>query len=337
MGKQMISVVVLNWNGRQHLEACLSSLFEQTFHEFEVILVDNGSTDGSIEFVRTLFPEVRIIALEKNLGFCGGNNIGIRAAQGDLVALLNNDTEADRKWLEALNDAAIRRPDVGCFASKMLSFYQRNLIDDAGDEFHAAGFSSKRGWLEEDGPQYNEECEVFGTCAGAASYRRTMLDEIGLFDEHFFATGEDVELSFRAHLKGYKCLYVPNAIIYHKAGAAVGQTTAWFYRMRRNQLWTTVKNMPWQLFVKYMPQIVAYNALSLIYHSLQGRGKLIWRAYFDAFRDLPRVMSQRRYIQSSRVAPVRDIEAVLTKGGLRHRISNPITSRKAIGNSYKLR
>ena len=196
---------------------------------------------------------------------------------------------------------------------------------------------SKRGWFESDGPGYDLEAEVFGVCGGAALYRRTVLDDVGLFDETFFANGEDVDLSFRARLRGYTCLYVPAAVVYHKSGASIGQTTRWFYWVRRNQLWVLMKNMPWQLIAKYAPEIVVYNVMSLIYHSLQGRGRLIWRAYFDALLDLPRIAKERGVIQSRRTASVWDIDRVLTKSSLIKRMSRPITKREITGQLYKLK
>jgi GT2 family glycosyltransferase len=332
----MISVIVLNWNGRQHLETCLTALARQVFPDFEVILVDNGSVDSSVEFVKASFPAVRVIALDQNLGFCAGNNSGIRASQGELIATLNNDTEADQGWLAALHDAAQRWPGMGCFASKMLFFDQRSWLDDAGDELHTAGFATKRGWLEPDGPPYDTEVEVFGPCAGAALYRRAMLNEVGLFDESFFANGEDVDLSFRARLKGYRCLYIPSAVVYHKVGASIGQTNRWLYWMRRNQIWLLLKNMPAPLLLKYAPEIIIYNVLSLLYHSQRGRGRLIWQAYFDAFRDIRRILAQRREIQTGRVASLSDIETALTKGQLFNRMKHPVTAKPDTGKFYRL-
>lgn len=331
----MISVVVLSWNGKEHLEVCLSSLSTQSFQDFEIILVDNGSTDGSIDYVRERFPKVRLVPLVTNLGFCAGNNVGIESAQGDLIALLNNDTEVSPNWLESLYEAAQRSPEAGFFASKMLLFDRRDTIDSAGDEFHTAGFASKRGWLQPDGPEFAQEKDVFGACAGAALYRHEMLDEVGLLDEDFYANGEDVDLSFRAHAYGYRCLYVPTARVYHKGGATIGQTEKWFYLMRRNQLWIVVKNMPNQLLFRYLPNILVYNITSLLYHSLQGRGGLIWRAYFDAARGLPGMLEKRRLIQSARAARIKDIDSILSKATLFARARSPIT--KKLSSSYRLR
>ena len=330
----MISVIVLNWNGKQHLKTCLSSLEKQIFRDFEIILVDNGSTDGSVDLVRELFPNIRLISLKTNLGFCAGNNVGIKSAKGDLIALLNNDTEVHPNWLEQLYEAT-QKSDAGFFASKMLLFDKRDIIDSAGDEFHTSGFAAKRGWLQPDGLEYDYEKIVFGACAGAALYRREMLTKIGLLDEDFFANGEDVDLSFRANLFGYMCLYVPTAKVYHKGGSTIGQTGNWFYLMRRNQIWIVIKNLPNQLLLKYILNILAYNFISFFHHLFQGRGKLILRAYFDAACGLPKMLRKRYHIQAERIEEIDCLDAILTRGKLLARASSPINRKRP--SSYKLR
>lgn len=255
--------------------------------------------------------------------FCRGNNAGIRHARGDLIALLNNDTEVSLEWLRSLFEASLRWPEAGFFASKMLRFDRRDVIDSAGDEFHTAGFAAKRGCGQRDGPDYAREQPVFGACAGAALYRRSMLDRIGLFDEDFYANVEDVDLSFRAQLCGYPCVYVPEAKVYHKVGATIRRNWDWFYWSRRNHLWVVVKNMPSLLLARYLPSVLVYNASSLLYHIWNGRGRLVLRAYAAALRGLPGMLAKRRSIQSARTADIQYIESILTKGGLRARASSP--------------
>ncbi len=319
-----VSVVVLNWNGQAHLDVCLRSLRRQRFSGAEVILVDNGSTDGSPAYVRQHFPEVRVIENQANLGFCAGNNIGIRAAGGRLVALLNNDTEASPNWLTQLVEAAAAHPEAGMFASKMLNFHNRRIIDSAGDQFHVAGFAIKRGWRQNDDARFQRPCSIFGACAGAAMYRRAMLDDVGLLDSDFFANGEDVDLSFRAQLRGYACRFVPQAVVYHKGGATIGKSPTWFYLMRRNQLWVLIKNMPAALMRRYLAQILFYNLASVVYHPVKGRGKLIFAAYRDALAGFPAMRRKRARIQPARRASLRDINAILTRRGLLRRARLPI-------------
>lgn len=327
-----LSVVVLNWNGRHHLDVCLTSLQQQTVPPLEIILVDNGSADGSVGHVEQHYPAVRIIALPENTGFCTGNNAGIKHARGRFIALLNNDTEVESDWLEKLFASAKRHPGAGLFASKMLLFDDRKAIDTTGDEFHVAGFASKRGWLMPDGRLYNVEQYVFGACAGAVLFRRSMLENVGLLDDDFFANGEDVDLSFRALLKGYRCMYVPDAVVYHKGGATIGQNNQWFYLMRRNQLWIMVKNMPLALLIKYCPLIIFYNVLSIAYHSIQGRAALIGRAYWDAVTGMPAMLRKRRKIQSDRRIPLKDVESMLQKQGVLQRAKRPMT--RQLTNGY---
>ncbi len=327
MNDPMISVVVLNWNGRPHLDGCLRSLRQQAFANMEVLLVDNGSRDTSVAFVKKRFPEVRIIENHSNLGFCAGNNVGIRAARGNFVALLNNDTEVSSRWLRSLLEAADDHPGAGMFASRMLLFDQRDRIDSAGDLFYTAGFAAKRGWLEKDGPRFQKACHVFGACAGAAMYRQDMLADVGLLDEDFFANGEDVDLSFRAQLQGYTCRYVPEAVVYHKGGTTIGRSARWFYLMRRNQLWVVVKNMPRELLRRYWPRVLIYNCLSLVYHPLKGRAGLIFSAYRDALRGFGRMRRKRLRIQERRRVDAAYIDAILSHGGIFNRAQRPVTSR----------
>ena len=205
-----ISVVVLNFNGKQYLHDCLSSLALQTCMDFEVIVVDNGSSDGSVEYLRGNFPWVKVVRNEENLGFAEGTNSGIREAKGDLILTLNNDTKADKDFIKRLIEP-MSETKVGMCASKML--FPDGRINSAGICISRSGAAWDRGMFEPDTGQYNQEEEVFGPCAGAALYRKEMLEEIGLFDEDFFLYMEDVDLAFRGRLAGWKCIYVPEAVV----------------------------------------------------------------------------------------------------------------------------
>jgi len=179
------SVIIPNWNGAHHLSVCLEALRDQTHSSLEVILVDNGSTDGSQELVATQYPEVRLVALERNLGLTGGNNAGFRAARGEVLISLNNDTEVAPGFVEALVGALVDHPEAGMAAAKMLLFDRRDTIHSAGDGYSAGGIPFNRGVWEEDEGQYDEAGWVFGGCGGAVAYRRAMLDDVGSFDERF--------------------------------------------------------------------------------------------------------------------------------------------------------
>ena len=291
----MISVVITNYNGRRYLPDCLSSLELQTYRDFETILVDNASTDGSVEFVEENYPMVRIIRNRENLGFAGGTNAGIRAARGEYILTLNNDTRADPGFVEHLRKAMGADPAVGMCAAKML--FPDGSINSTGICISRSGAAWDRGMYEPDRGQYDHLEEVFGPCAGAALYRREMLDEVGLFDEDFFLYMEDVDLAFRARLAGWSCRYVPEAKVYHHHGgtAGVGTDLAVYYG-NRNVVWYVVKNFPSRLLVTSIPWILGRNLAVVPYYAIKGRGLAIVRSKIDAVRGIPRMLRKRSTI-----------------------------------------
>jgi GT2 family glycosyltransferase len=214
------SIIIANWNGLHLLKKCLPSIQKQSYIDSETIVVDNGSTDGSQDFIEEFFPQVKVIKLNKNYGFVKANNIGYKYSKGERIALLNNDTVADRWWLKNLNQSLDEHLEVGFCASKILLLDKPCIIDSAGDILSLFG-AYNRGKNEVDQPKYNIPKYIFGACAAAAIYRRKMLEDIGFFDEIFITNFEDVDLSFRAQLAGYKCMYVPSAVVYHKRGETI--------------------------------------------------------------------------------------------------------------------
>ena len=312
------SVIVVNWNGRHFLDACLGSLRRQSFADFEVILVDNGSTDGSTDHVREHHDWVELVALPENRGFCGGNNEGIRRARGTCLALLNNDTEVDTDWLGELV-SAMERPQVGFCASQILLFDERDTLDSAGDVFAINGVASKRGHLQE-ASRYAEPEEVFGASAAAALYRRSMLEDIGVLDEDFFLIFEDVDLSFRARNAGYRCVYVPTARVYHKTNASIGTYShTYVYYGQRNLELVYLKNMPWPLFFKYLPVHLVYDLLALVFFARHGRLWSFLQAKGSALRSLPATLRKRRGIQARRVISAKQLDRLLTRRWLSQR------------------
>jgi GT2 family glycosyltransferase len=223
----LASVVIPNWNGAQHLPVCLDALREQTYPDLEVLVVDNASTDGSQALLVRRYPEVRLLSLPRNLGLTGANNAGFRAARGEVLISLNNDTEAGPHFVKALADALVAHPEAGMAASKMLLFDRRDTIHSAGDGYRVDGIPFNRGVWQRDEGQFDEPGWIFGGCGGAVAYRRTMLDEIGPFDETFFMYCEDVDLNWRAQLAGWRCWYTPAAVVYHKLSATggIGETS----------------------------------------------------------------------------------------------------------------
>jgi len=272
----LCSVIVLNWNGLEFLEGCLSSLEKQTISDFEIIFVDNGSKDGSVEYVKSIFGNIKVLELNENFGFCKANNIGYREATGQYIAFLNNDTIVHEKWLESQVDFLENHAEFSFCSSKMLFMDNQNIIDNIGTSFSLAGVGRKIGWMQKDVGQFEEDQEVFGFCGGAALIRKTMLDDIGVFDEDFFIIGEDIDLSFRAQIAGFRGSYIHNAVVYHKvAPRRVDDSDLSIYYSNRNLVWTLIKNMPTLLLLKYVFSIVIYHSLSMMKSIMRGKGLVV--------------------------------------------------------------
>ena len=289
-----------------------------------MILVDNGSTDGSQELVTEHYPEVRLLALDKNLGLTGGNNAGFQLARGEILISLNNDTEIHPHFVQELVTALAERPDAGMAAAKMLLFDRRDQIHSAGDGYGVDGIPFNRGVWERDEGRYDEPGWIFGGCGGAVAYRRTMLDEIGSlgssqgypFDESFFMYCEDVDLNWRSQLAGWRCWYVPSAIVHHKLSATGGGPIASFYT-GRNTLWALIKNYPGPLLRKYWRHIlraqwaITRDAL----HAWRGeaaRARL--RGQVAGLFGWPAMLPARRRIQAARQVSDAYIETLLHRG-----------------------
>jgi GT2 family glycosyltransferase len=312
-----ITVIVVNWNGKHFLGTCLSALRQQTFRNFETILVDNGSTDGSQEYVLENFPEVRLISLGENRGFTGGNIAGWREARGNLIALLNNDTEVHPRWLEAIYEASLAYPEAGSFACKMLMFDHRARIDNCGFDLGGTGATVNLGRGELDGPEWSRPREVFGACGGAAVYRRKMLEKVGFLDDDFFMTFEDVDLAFRARLHGYRCIFVPGAIVYHHLhGTMRNYSARQVYFSQRNNEFVYFKNMPFELLVRCAPRRLLYEVGACLYFLLLGQGRPFLAAKIDVFRDFKALLRKRRRVQKSRSVSVEELRAVICRDSI---------------------
>ncbi len=317
--KPLATVIVLNWNGEKILEECLQSLKAQTYSPLEVIVVDNGSSDHSVTLVKDKFGFVRLLQNPTNLGFAAGNNVGIRAAHGDYIALLNNDATADPRWVEELVKAAEADPGVGMCASKIYSSEERGILDSAGGLLiYLDGLSRGRGRLEQDFGQYEKVEEVLLPSGCACLYRRAMLDDIGSFDEDFFAYSDDTDLGLRGRLAGWKCLYVPTAVAYHRYSSTTGRYSPLkAFLAERNRFWVAVKNFPLPL-IMFSPMYTLWRLILHAYAVFANRGVtgkftqqytlgtlllVILKAYMSATTGLPKMWRKRRLIQKTRKVP----------------------------------
>ena len=309
-----VSIVIASLNGRNLLGPCLRSLWDQTFTDFEVIVVDNGSTDGTVDFIKSFRePRLRMVSLSENRGFAGGCNAGMTQARGRYIATLNNDTEADRNWLGELVRVMDGNPKVGMGASKILFFNERNRIDKAGHLIYLDGVNHGRGSGQLDQGQFDRIEDVLFPDGAAAIYRREMLDMTGLFDDRFFAYGDDCDLGLRGRLAGWGCLYVPTAVVYHVHSATSGEFSSLkAFLIERNRIWVAVKSFPAPLLL-VSPIFTMIRFAFHAYGSLFGVGSsgrfaarsrtqlvlAILKAYWSAVKSLPAMWSSRRAIGRS--------------------------------------
>lgn len=271
-----VSVIIPNYNGEKYLRNCIASLQQQTYQDYELIFVDNASSDRSLEIMNEFAfstPPLRMIRNTENKGFAKAVNQGIKTAAGEYIVLLNNDTEAQFDWLQYLVQAMEEDEKIFSVSSKMLRYHERDIIDDAGDEFTVLGWAYKRG----DGrtsKYYTQKEEVFSSCAGAAIYRKSILGEIGLFEEVFFAYLEDVDLGYRARIHGYKNIYCPQAIIYHVGSATSGSKYNSFKIKisSRNTIYLIKKNMPHIAILINLPFLIIGFVIKGIFFSVKGYG-----------------------------------------------------------------
>jgi GT2 family glycosyltransferase len=297
-----VSVIIPNWNGKELLGPCLDSLYRQEFDDFETILVDNGSDDGSVALVQKNFPQVTIIRLKENLGFSAAVNAGIAASSSLYIALLNNDTLVQPLWLKELVAALDAHADVGSAASKILFFSDPTTVNSAGDEFSWFGVAYQRRFTRGDADYFNTPRYVFSACAAAALYRRELFTKIGFFDEEFFAYHEDVDLGFRAQLAGYRCLFVPTAIVHHKHRATSSRVqTLWVYLRERNKYFVLIKNVPTRLILFCLPLVALHEGLCFIKALSRGHLGIYFKALKNVWDHFPHMLQNRRYIQTHRI------------------------------------
>jgi len=297
----LVSIVIVSWNGRQHLDRCLTAVAAQRGVDAETILVDNGSVDGTTTFVGDAFPWVRVVRLETNAGFTGGNNAGVREARGRYIALLNNDTEAEPDWLARLLAGLDEAAGFTLVTSRVVYMDDPRVLDSAGDGFLRAGGAFKHGHGQAVSTAEVSR-EVFGVCGAACLMPTALFRELGGFDEAFFASHEDVDLSYRARLRGHRCRYVADAVVHHKGSATLGRMSSFaVFHGQRNLEWLYVKNTPAPLVRRTLAGHVVYNAAAALHFARLGLLPAFLRAKLAALRDLARVRRQREAIQRAAI------------------------------------
>jgi len=300
MENGLIHLIIINWNGVHLLKGCLDGVLSQTYENRIVTVVDNGSGDGSAQYIKTNYPEVNLIELPMNIGFTVANNIAASNVRADYVALLNNDAVPDQDWLTNLHAALMAQESAGFAASKMLFYDRPETIDRAGDAFTKAGAASMRG-RGRPSSEYGVPEWIFGACGGASMYRMEMIEEVGFFDDDFFLVYEDVDLSFRAQLQGYRCIYVPDAIVYHKGSQSIRtDSPVSVYYGHRNLEWAYIKNMPASLLFRTFIFHIVYDLAALIYFLLNGNAKPYIRAKWHAVKGFKRALAKRHEIQKNK-------------------------------------
>ncbi len=315
-GAPRLTVAILSYDGRHLLEVILPSLARQRYGDFEVVVVDNGSRDDTVQWLAESWPQVQVISLPENLGVTAALNVCTHAGDGELLALLNNDIELDPDCLGELVGALEAHPQAGWAAGKLRDFQRRELLDGAGDVFTWAATGGRRGHGELDGGQYDEPGEVFGACGGAALYRRSVLRLVGDFDEDFFAFYEDVDWNLRAQLAGFSCRYVPSALAYHMGSATIGRGLSDFtrYHLWRNRLWIVAKDLPLGAIVRHSPELLL-GELENLAMAVRAHKLDIWlRVWRDALLGLPRMLRKRRRVQASRRITLHALDALVDEG-----------------------
>ncbi len=316
MSLPRVSIIIVNWNGREHLPVCLDSLQQQTFRDFETILVDNGSTDGSLELIRERYPWVRLIELPTNSGFSGGNNEGLRHASGEYIVVLNNDTETEPGWLAELVRVADANPRAGQVGCRICAMDDHDRIDSLGHGVCADGMTRGRyrlrRWTEIRG-EFSPVQEMFFGTACVSLYRRAALEEAGFYDDDMFAIGEDSDLGLRLRWYGWDALLATDAVVYHKYSATSGVFSPFkLYLVERNHYWVAVKNfplgmlllVPWHTIVRYLVQVrvvLSGSGSGGEFAASGARGALVRalvKGTWDALAGMPAMWRKRRRIMA---------------------------------------
>jgi GT2 family glycosyltransferase len=311
-----LTVVLTNYNGRGLLETMLRSLADQSYRDYSTVVVDDHSSDDSIAYLREHWPGVAVIELPENGGVTAAMNVGLLTPSSELVALFNNDMALDPQCLAELVTALDGHPEAGSATPKMLDFNDHGRLDGAGDVLSWRGGGERRGHGERDQGQYDVPSEIFAACGGAAIYRRAAITAVGGFDLDYFAYYEDLDWAFRAQLYGFRCRYVPSAILYHRGSETLGRGITDFngYQLWRNPIWLVAKCFPAGSIARHAPALLRGQAGNLYVAAREGKLRVWARAIRDALRGLPGAVRKRRAVQGARAIDLRQLEAVARRG-----------------------
>lgn len=324
-----VTVVIPNYNGKELLTVCLQSLRKQTFPRFQVIVVDNGSTDGSVSCIREAFPEVDVLALQKNMGFAAAVNRGIGATHTSFIALINNDAKLAPTWIELLVDYMHHHKEVAAVCGKMLRLDEPGILDSVGDVVNSVGQASGRGSGQLDTGQFDHTEEIFSVCGGASVWRRTVFEHVGLFDERFFAFFEDVDMGFRLRKLGFTCVYIPSAVCWHKRSATALRNPGRMMYLHYRNTWIVIfKHFPatsflrrgrwWKLPIVYMRTFKHLVTLGFIKEALMVQ--INWPCI------LPSIMYDRWRDRNVRTSSFREMERWFTEKEVRFPWTKPVLS-----------
>lgn len=315
MKSPLLSVVLLNWNGVHLLPTCLESLRKQTFQDFEIIVPDNGSTDGSLEYLAREHPDVKVIKFDRNLGFCLAMNEGMRAARGEFIFSLNNDTELDPRCFEEAVGFMRAHPEVGIVATKMIYYDDPSLINSAGLACAPDGVVVDIGRGLPDSEWFNRPREVLGACAGACLYRRAMLEEVGLFDPNYFISYEDIDISWRAQLLGWRAWYVPTAIVKHMEGVTRQiRSRRGIFLAARNIVFVWLKDWPLPFLLRHFFSVWKGWRRRAYWLVTAGYGASLPMLLVSTLAYSPHMLARRWTIQRRRTVGLNRLEELYAMG-----------------------
>ena len=309
-GEATVAVIIVNWNSGGWLRRAMEGLSRQTFRGFSIVLVDNASTDNSIDQAREYLSDITFLPQIQNLGFAAANNLAVKLVDCEWVALLNPDAIPEPEWLERLMKATASNPGFSFFGSRQLMAATPDRLDGIGDAYHVSGLAWRQGYGQaaDRNRVPAEPIEIFSPCAAAGLYKRSAFLQAGGFDERYFCYFEDVDLGFRLRLTGHRALYVPDAVVHHGGSVTAGYLSSFgLYHGRRNLIWTFVKNMPADLLWRYLTLHILMNLFMIVRFTLRGQGKAIFKAEIDALRGLRSVLQSRKTIQDRRVISSKEL------------------------------